>query len=154
MVMNDEEESDSAESRRSTPSRRLNTPPAETSPPTYPPPSPDDFEDLPLDQQLSYVYPVLARIIDDSYAPARWRSDAFIAGGASRHDLYRSARSGPLSDGEVSKISRSVRRWALGVERWAERMEEEHVEAPKDAVSPLIDEDRQPAVRSIVAPFS
>lgn len=90
--------------------------------PTYPPPCGNDFIALPLRQQLAYTRTILLRIIRHQYPPAKWRHEAFIRGGATRVNLQKRSRTGPLDTNEVESIGAEVRLWALRDEMWAEKM--------------------------------
>ncbi|KDQ10569.1 hypothetical protein BOTBODRAFT_490118 [Botryobasidium botryosum FD-172 SS1] len=70
--------------------------------------------------QVMYIRPVLQRIINDAYAPARWRHTQFMRGHAKRGALAQNVEMGNLSEAEGAGLLAEVRRWALRDQRVAE----------------------------------
>lgn len=80
-----------------------------------PPPSPDDFCELPIRGQFAYVKPVIKAVLNETYLPARERHQAFMQGGSSRIRLLKTATGkGDLSAREVSELGRVLQFWVLG----------------------------------------
>ncbi|WRT69046.1 uncharacterized protein IL334_006029 [Kwoniella shivajii] len=75
---------------------------------------PDEFGRLTRRKQLYNIRPHLQSIILDEYAPARWRSDKFFAGGKERSSLSSEAQYGDMDEDEVANVViPELRRWAL-----------------------------------------
>ena len=116
---------------------------------TDPPPSADDFADLPMRIQLAYVRPVLKAILQGNYSPAIKKHEAFMHGGAARSSLMkRAAVRGGLDPNEVKESQRLISRWALGegYARRAKRAIEPPAEGDMGKVSDRLSHDdlRQP----------
>jgi hypothetical protein len=80
-----------------------------------PPPNPEDFCELPIRDQFSYVKPIIRAILNETYLPARERHRAFMQGGASRHRLLKAATGkGDLTAHDVSRLGRVLQNWVLG----------------------------------------
>jgi hypothetical protein len=80
-----------------------------------PPPSPDDFCELPIRDQFAYVKPIIKAILNETYPPARERHRAFMQGGPSRLRLRKAATGkGDLTARDVSRLGRALQNWVLG----------------------------------------
>jgi hypothetical protein len=80
-----------------------------------PPPNPEDFCELPIRDQFSYVMPIIKAILNETYLPARERHRAFMQGGTSRLRLLKAATGkGDLTVRDVSRLGRVLQDWVLG----------------------------------------
>lgn len=80
-----------------------------------PPPDPEDFCELPIQDQFSYVKPIIRAILNEAYLPARERHRAFMQGGLSRLRLQKAATGkGDLTVRDVSRLGRVLQNWVLG----------------------------------------
>lgn len=90
--------------------------------PSFPPPSAEEFKDLPISEQLAYVKPVLTAILNGEYAPAKEQHDNYIKGGSAREEATKSAGlRGTMPPVQVAELQRSLGRWVLRGERRAQK---------------------------------
>lgn len=83
--------------------------------PSPPPelPAPTAFaHELSVAEQLAYVKPVLAALMNGQYEPAKWRHVDFMKGGKARQTVTNSAwQRGEVSHKEKNELSDCIRRW-------------------------------------------
>lgn len=83
-----------------------------------PAPDPNNFYYLSIHEQLAYVKPVLAAILNEGYKPARRRHLDFIKGGSARTRTQESAASrGTMSPDDVGTLQKCMMRWVLREEQ-------------------------------------
>ncbi|KAI0822792.1 hypothetical protein BC628DRAFT_643693 [Trametes gibbosa] len=92
---------------------------APSPPPTLPPPAPEVFEyDLELSEQFDYVKPILAAVLDGTYAPAQPRHEGFMRGAGVRQKVLNEVPlRGSLSARDKEEVAYLVRSWARRRER-------------------------------------
>jgi len=82
------------------------------------PPSPADFRNLDINEQVRFTQKLLSLIIQGRYVPTVRDHIAFLEGGESRSKVVQMAgQDGGFSTGEIANILYEVMRWALRDER-------------------------------------
>lgn len=101
--------------------------PREASPlPLDPPPNREQFLELSIREQFSYVKPVLQAVLHNRYLPAKANHHAFITGGAAREALSKEAGlRGLMGVKEAEEMQEYLQEWCLRKSRLAKKMLED-----------------------------
>ncbi|KAH8117094.1 hypothetical protein DFH11DRAFT_1151960 [Phellopilus nigrolimitatus] len=84
--------------------------------PILPAPPPSEFSGLPMLEQMSYIIPILTKVLQNAYKPAEQRNSQFLKGGRQRLMLSKDVPpKGSLTRQEYNQLAHIVKCWALGL---------------------------------------
>jgi len=106
-------------------------------------PPPNNFSGLPMDEQFTYLKPVLKCILDGQFQPAKQRHEGFLKGGTERSNVAMMAGlRGDLDAHTVSVLSAYICRWVLRDDTFIKRspgngQQTQVLDSTGDASSPI-----------------